>query len=521
MSLVSSLNPHAPSERQSSKLPKYLHRRGRNYYFKRRIPTDVADGFPDYKGQFWKSLDTDNLTQARLILAVELSEFDLTVAELRRTRAQEQAQRSVVTPGTVPFTIVRRASIKTVTVGESNEMAAERADDANISSLVLLPSHGKSSPEDSTRESAERLTKSNVLAAVGRGARRESRMDSTVIAPTMTHLFESWKLKQDRQRSINAVHTALMEFRTVHGPIPVEAIERRHARIYRDWLIERGLCKRTIENRLGFMSTLMRHGMREIVEHLNFNPFEFIDVVGATGLRQPKDRRAYRVSELNCIYASSLYTAGYRPEGQAVDAAYWLPLLGPFVGARIEEVCQMRIEDVQRVNGVWCLRLCDLDVNQELKNPNSFRRVPLHEVVIKSGFLLYASQMANAGHERVFPTLTNDNTNGIYSNAVGKWYGRYLETIGLTDHRLDYHSYRYTFRQQCSLSGVDNEVRDALTGHWVGKNDSGRTYMKGENNQYSFPKLVEAIQQLRYDELKVSHLFVENPLEGVEAALLK
>ena len=45
--------------------------------------------------------------------------------------------------------------------------------------------------------------------------------------------------------------------------------------------------------------------------------------------------------------------------------------------------------------------------------------------------------------------------------------------------------------------------------------------MKGENRQYPFPKLVAAIQQLRYEELKLSHLFVDGPLEGVEAALLK
>jgi hypothetical protein len=129
--------------------------------------------------------------------------------------------------------------------------------------------------------------------------------------------------------------------------------------------------------------------------------------------------------------------------------------------------------------------------------------------------------MAKAGHERVFPTLTNENANGIYSNSAGKWYGRYLETIGLDDHRLDYHSYRYTFRQQCSLCGIENEVRDALTGHWVSNNDAGRAYMKAENRQYPFPKLAVAMQELRYQELKISHIYVDDPMQGVEAALMK
>jgi integrase len=265
----------------------------------------------------------------------------------------------------------------------------------------------------------------------------------------------------------------------------------------------------------------MRHGMREMVEHLHFNPFEHIDVTGAQGLRRPKDRRAYGVSELNQIFASRLYTQGYRPDGQAADASYWVPILGPFLGARIEELCQLRVEDVHRVNGVWCVRICDLDEDQKVKTTSSFRRVPLHESVIKSGFLVYVARMAKAGHERVFPTLTNDNANSIYSNSVGKWFGRYLSTIGLEDHRLDFHSFRYSFRQQCSLCGIENEVRDALTGHWVSKNDAGRTYMKGENRQYPFPKLTVAIQQLRYDELKIAHIYVNEPMDGVEAALLR
>jgi hypothetical protein len=181
----------------------------------------------------------------------------------------------------------------------------------------------------------------------------------------------------------------------------------------------------------------------------------------------------------------------------------------------------VRVEDVQRINGEWCLRLCDLDENQQIKNDGSFRRVPLHSSIIRCGFLAYVAQVAKAGHERIFPTLSNNNSNRIYSNSVGKWFGRYLESIGLSDPRLDYHSFRYSFRQQCSLSGVETETRDALTGHWVGASDGGRTYLKGENNQYPYPKLVSAMKQLRYDELRIAHLFVKNPMAEVEETLLR
>jgi hypothetical protein len=41
--------------RASGPLPKYLFRRGSTLYFKRKIPADVAHGFPKCKGQVWKS----------------------------------------------------------------------------------------------------------------------------------------------------------------------------------------------------------------------------------------------------------------------------------------------------------------------------------------------------------------------------------------------------------------------------------------------------------------------------------
>ena len=91
-SLAHSSNGQAGPTHSPSQLPKYLHQRGSNFYFKRRIPADALDGFPHSNGQVWKSLDTNSLAVARMYLAVELTEFDLTVANLRRDKALESAQ---------------------------------------------------------------------------------------------------------------------------------------------------------------------------------------------------------------------------------------------------------------------------------------------------------------------------------------------------------------------------------------------------------------------------------------------
>lgn len=493
----------------SKALPKYLHKRGTCFYFKRKIPSDVIDGFPQYRGQIWKALGTGLLEKAKLLLSVEVTEFDLTVAELRKQKAHLNAGDFGLLP----------ARGNAGNTGHDKSISCKEAL-AHATQAALLASQLNRPRMNAVQTDAR--PQEHVFWP-GRAERHQSAEPGKpgAIQPTLLHLFEAWRVGQTRPRTIQTVKNTVLEFHELHGSMAAERISRQHARSYRDHLIERHLSDGTIENRLGFLSTLFRFGQIEHIEHVQGNPFQRIPVNGGQSLRAEKDRRAYNVSELNKLFVSPLYTTGYRPKGQAVDAAYWAPLLGPFVGARIEEVAQLRIDDVERINEVWCIRICNLDDDQNIKNPGSYRRVPLHETVIKCGFLAYVASQARAGHERVFPSLSNENANAVWSNALGKWFGRYLDTVGLSDPRLDYHSFRYTFRQQCSLSGIENEVRDALTGHWITNKDSGRTYMRAEERQYPFPKLVTAIKQLKYEELRISHLFIADPMGGVDDALLR
>ncbi|KAL0630739.1 hypothetical protein Q9L58_010402 [Maublancomyces gigas] len=194
--------------------------------------------------------------------------------------------------------------------------------------------------------------------------------------------------------------------------------------------------------------------------------------------------------------------------------------MGPFVGARIEELAQMRLVDIEIINGVWSLRICNLDPKtQKLKNSNSFRRVPIHDELISLGFLRYVCDLKRRDEERLFPTLRADNKYGIWSNAVGQSFGRMLTRLGMTSTQLDYHSFRYNFKQRLSMCGVDSEVRDALAGHWKGNDGANNVYMKGANCQYDFTRLHDAIKSLRYAEIDLTHLHVQAPWDNVDTQL--
>jgi hypothetical protein len=227
------------------------------------------------------------------------------------------------------------------------------------------------------------------------------------------------------------------------------------------------------------------------------------------------------VSELNVLFNSDHYTVGVSTRGQAAESSHWAPLMGPFVGARIEEIAQLRVEDVLCNNGVWTLRICCFGPDQRLKNNGSYRLVPIHEELIKVGLLAYAAEQKRMGHTDLFHSQLRNNQHKILSNALGKWHSRYLDSIGLTDIRLCYHSNRFLFKQRLSICGVSDEARDALAGHWqsVDGKQSKRGYMAEPLSQYPFPLLVRAMKKLRYDELDLSHLYVKEPMKGVETLL--
>lgn len=399
----------APAKPRPQKLPPYMHRRGTVLYFKRKIPADVAHAFPDFKGQVWRSLGTDNLERAKLQLAVEVSAFDIAVANARsrtasqslRAMAPKNAETSkYLLPAHIPALIARWDYHVTKTydglraMGPSpNRSEMREAFDAEIELCCDLAANDDLDVIEPLAQ--EILKEERLIAPPGSDVRKQlqrgllqalitnaetnkQRYTGRVTPlppkppaaarnlPTLQLRFEDWKKKQTRPRTIAAMKKAVLDFHALHDALPIEAITRQHAREYRDDLFGKSLASETIRNRLSFLATLVRHGHQEIIEDLRpaGNPFDDIEVrEGAQSVRVRKERRAYTVTELTTLFQSRLYREGYRPSGQPAESSYWAPLLGPFTGARIEEIAQLRIEDIECVNGTWCLAKTSSDLN--------------------------------------------------------------------------------------------------------------------------------------------------------------
>jgi len=78
-------------------------------------------------------------------------------------------------------------------------------------------------------------------------------------------------------------------------------------------------------------------------------------------------RLAYDLEDLKVIFGCPVFTQGLRPRAGGGEAAKWLPLLALFTGARMEELGQLLVADVDQEGGVWRIHINTLHEGKRVK----------------------------------------------------------------------------------------------------------------------------------------------------------
>ncbi len=318
-------------------------------------------------------------------------------------------------------------------------------------------------------------------------------------------LFEDWQRFDPRrpERTVEDVRRVLNDFRRSTGRKTAESVTRQDVIRYRDELIGRGLRPKTVAKKITFLCALFNVGINN--GKLFVNPAQRIPIPRSDS----RHRLPFDLDELRRIFCSPLYTQGKRLGRRIGDAGVWLPLLALYQGCRVEELAQLLVEDIQQIDGIWCVVIDDESEQQgtrkRLKNASSRRRLPLHPRIIDAGFLRYLDRLRNKGEIRLFPDLRPDRF-GKYSAAFSKAFMKHIrEELGITDRRKVFHSFRHTFRDACREAGLDEEISDALMGH-SNTQRMGRRY----GSTFSIRRLNEAIRRIHYPGLEIPVLVPEH-----------
>jgi len=316
-------------------------------------------------------------------------------------------------------------------------------------------------------------------------------------APTLRTVMQRWiKERTPAQRTIDEYGRFLDLFDDVNGPsIPLARITKAHVVAFKDRLVDDGLQAATIQKRLAAIKTLLNFA--ETNDLVPSNVARTVNVVGSRVKK--KARLPFREADLQRIFSSPVFASGERPVGGGGQAAYWLPVLGLYTGARQEELAQLAVADVrEEEGGIIYLVVTDEGEGAKVKTASSRRSVPLHRDVLDLGFLDYVRAVKKTGATHLFPELRPDRY-GRRAGNWSKWFGRYLrKDVGIEDRRLVFHSFRHTFKDICRNSNVSEEVHDALTGH-TGGEGIGRQYGLG----VGLRTLNDAVQRLTFGSVKV------------------
>ncbi|ELI5719059.1 site-specific integrase [Vibrio fluvialis] len=189
------------------------------------------------------------------------------------------------------------------------------------------------------------------------------------------------------------------------------------------------------------------------MEMTDINPFKAMKFKKIR--KDSEAKNAYSHTDLQKIFGTDIH----KHKKYKHHHYFWLPLLGLYTGARLNELCQLYKEDVYKQNGIWVIRIDDKLEGQSLKNNNSRRLVPIHEKLLSLGFIDYINAVQ---HERVFPTLKRERDG--FGTAASKWFGRFKTKLGF-EKGHDFHSFRHTVATQFKNKDVSPTLAAEILGH--------------------------------------------------------
>src|SRR4029077_7095599 len=318
---------------------------------------------------------------------------------------------------------------------------------------------------------------------------------SSEMGATLNAAFEGWKRQRVRAPGTLAEYErAIKVFTELHGPLPLVQIKRTHARQFREALqdvparrsgkllnaslpalaqwgrehpdvpkITAGTVNKQLTAVQAIANWARDNGM--IPDEAQWSdPFRRMRLGEDEAVR---GGAPFELSDLQTIFSSPVFANSERPKGGRGEAAFWLPLLALFTGCRLNELSSLRASDIahNEIIGTQCIFVkAEKRAGKRLKTEQSERFVPLHPQLIASGFLEYVNEQATecGANTWLFPKVAPGTTG---KSAFSKWFGRYLETLGVTDSSKVFHSFRHSFVDALRLAGVSSEINIALLGH--------------------------------------------------------
>ena len=242
---------------------------------------------------------------------------------------------------------------------------------------------------------------------------------------------------------------------------------------YRDILVKEGKSVSTVNKYLGILSTVLRHASR--LKYIQGNPAEGL---GLKDSRRPDEvRRAFTKDEI-----STIFKALQRDKQVFYDKdrheRYWLPILGIYTGARVNELAQLELKDIVTDEGIPAITITSSGGdNKRIKSESSRRTIPLHQDLLTLGFMVYVHNISQMGHSRLFPTLKpgpNGYQHYFNSHHFAGSKGWLRQQLPNLEKGGSFHLFRHAFATMLKDAEVEERLIEEIMGHRLTSMSLGR-----------------------------------------------
>lgn len=230
----------------------------------------------------------------------------------------------------------------------------------------------------------------------------------------------------------------------------------------------------TMKKRLDFFKAVLRWANKQALLQ---------DITGPLHMEKENESyEAFTAEELRQLFECT----HYRQHTFRRASQFWVPLLGLYTGARINEIASIRLEHIRTVNGILGIEVSP-GGRKTGKNEHSRRFVPVHPALVTCGFDRYVETLRTEGHEELFPCLPDAKRDGKGKRASEEFaeLRRSLaigSQVGEGRGTKVFHSFRSTLVTQMQCAGVPSYLRKELEGH-ASRDTHDVVYSQGQTPQ--------------------------------------
>ena len=171
--------------------------------------------------------------------------------------------------------------------------------------------------------------------------------------------------------------------------------------------------------------------------------------------------KAFTTGEATAILQASFNPSTSREGEHLRNAKRWCPWLMAYSGARVNEVTQLRKEDVFEEDGIIVMRLTP---DAGTIKSGVYRLVPLHRHILEQGFLQFVAGKPEGPLFFDPAKRRSDHAINRQSNRLGSKLAEWVRSLGIEGVKPN-HAWRHLFISQAPRFQMDPRTTKAITGH--------------------------------------------------------